>query len=76
MTLSRVFAWEDPIITLHPLYSSKMIRHQVGANTAGFHNEQADVLLEAAEAETDGTIRSELYQQFQEVVGEELPLFS
>jgi len=75
MTLSRVFSWEDPIINLHPLYSSKLIRHQVGTNTAGFHNEQADVLLEAAEAETDGDIRSGLYQQFQELVGEELPLF-
>ncbi|MFH2129739.1 MAG: ABC transporter substrate-binding protein [bacterium] len=75
MTLSRVFEWGDPLLTLHPLFSSKNVRHRIGANTAGFYSDQADVLLEAASIESEPGVRAGLYQQFQEVIVEELPLF-
>ncbi len=75
MTLSRVFEWGDPIMNLHPLFSSENIRHQVGDNTAGIYNEQVDVLLKAAETEPDPEIRAGLYRQFQSLISEELPLY-
>jgi len=75
MTLSRVFEWGDPIINLHPLFSSEKIAHQVGSNTAGVYNEQVDVLLNAAGREGDPEIRAGLYQQFQALISEELPLY-
>lgn len=75
MTLSRMFEWGDPLVNLHPLISSKHLRHRVGANTSGFRNEQADVLLDAAGNEPDSEIRAGLYRQLQTLVAEELPLY-
>ena len=75
MTLSQVFEWGDPIMNLHPLFSSKNIRHRVGDNTAGVYNELVDVLLNAAGTEADPVIRTGLYQQFQTLISEELPLY-
>ncbi|MBU2647140.1 hypothetical protein KKI24_20695 [bacterium] len=75
MTLARVIEWGDPLLTLQPLFSSRNVRHRIGANTAGFYSDQADVLLEAASIETDPGTRAGLYQQFQDVIVEELPLF-
>lgn len=75
MTLSRVIEWGDPLINMHPLLGSNHLRHRVGANTAGFYNEQADVLLGAAGSEQNSEIRAGLYYQLQTLISEELPLY-
>lgn len=75
MSLSRVITWGNPGITLHPLFSSRHLEHRLGSNTSGFYSEQADVLLKAAEKETEPTIQSMLYNQFQSLAAEQLPLY-
>lgn len=74
MNLAEVKVWGDPLISLHQLFSSRFLDHRLGANTSGFVNEQADVLLDAAGSESNGEIRSQLYGQFQVLISDELPL--
>jgi len=75
MILSHVHALDDPSLRLHSMFNSRQMIHRCDANTSGFSNEQADVLLEAAESETDPEIRRQLYGQLQDLIREQLPLF-
>jgi ABC-type transport system substrate-binding protein len=44
-----------------------------GLNLAGYENEDVDTLLDEARVETDETIRTEKYKQFQELVTADMP---
>ncbi len=77
MTWDTVFNWGDPVIGVHRTYLSSNIKEGViWSNTQSYQNSEVDSLLEQAGIETDSTKRAELYAQFQEIVADELPLYT
>lgn len=67
-------AGPDPAIGTQRFYWSRNIQPGVAfSNGAAYRNPQVDQLLEAAQVETDGAKRRELYRRFQHIVQTDLP---
>jgi len=75
MSMDIVFNWGDPVIGVHRTYLSSNIREVIWSNTQGYENERVDELLDMAGRELDTDARASLYQEFQQIVGEELPVY-
>lgn len=76
LTLDAVYNWGDPVIGVHRTYLSSNIRPGViWSNTQGYANPKVDELLNAAAVETDPEKRKALYDEFQLVVGEDVPVY-
>lgn len=77
VTMDDVFNWGDPVIGVHRTYLSTNIRKGViWSNTQGYSNPTVDILMEQAASELDFQKRYALYQQFQEIIVDELPVYS
>ncbi|MFK8080791.1 MAG: ABC transporter substrate-binding protein [Granulosicoccus sp.] len=77
MTWDTVFNWGDPVIGVHRTYQSSNIKPGViWSNTQSYQNERVDELLEMAGVESDDTKRAQLYAEFQQIVTDELPLYT
>ncbi|MBU0961166.1 MAG: ABC transporter substrate-binding protein [Proteobacteria bacterium] len=77
VTMDDVFNWGDPVIGVHRTYLSSNIRKGViWSNTQGYSNATADNLMEQAASELDFQKRYALYKQFQEIIVDELPVYS
>ena len=75
MSMDVVFNWGDPVIGVHRTYLSTNIRPVIWSNTQGYANPRVDELLNAAARETDIDARKALYFEFQDIVGDELPVY-
>ena len=76
LTMDVVFNWGDPAIGVHRTYLSSNIRKGViWSNTQQYKNLRVDTLLNDAGTELDPAKRKELYDQFQMIVGKDLPLY-
>lgn len=75
MSMDVVFNWGDPVIGVHRTYLSSNIRPVIWSNTQGYSNPRVDELLDAAGRETDVEARKALYFEFQDIVGDELPVY-
>ncbi|MEZ5872024.1 MAG: ABC transporter substrate-binding protein [Nitratireductor sp.] len=76
MTMDVVFNWGDPVIGVHRTYLSSNIKPGViWSNTQGYKNEKVDELLAKAAVEPDQAKRKALYDEFQMIVGDELPIY-
>lgn len=74
MTTDNVWNWGDPAIGVHRTFLSSNIRNIVWTNTQSYKNERVDELLELAAAELDLDKRKALYEEFQQIVSDELPI--
>jgi peptide/nickel transport system substrate-binding protein len=76
LTMDSVFNWGDPVIGVHRTYLSSNIRKGViWSNTQQYANERVDELLDQAAVENDQDRRKELYDEFQMIVMDELPVY-
>jgi len=76
MTMDVVFNWGDPVIGVHRTYlSSNIIKGVIWSNTQSYSNPEVDKLLNAAASEQDVVKRKALYDQFQMIVGDDLPIY-
>jgi peptide/nickel transport system substrate-binding protein len=75
MTMDIVFNWGDPVIGVHRTYLCSNIREGViWSNTQSYCNEKVDKLLKQAARELDTEKRKELYEEFQRIVVDEVPI--
>ncbi len=75
-TLDDVFNWGDPVIGVHRTYLSDNIRKGViWSNTQGYRNPEVDSLLARAGSEIDFEKRYALYQKFQRIITDDLPVY-
>jgi peptide/nickel transport system substrate-binding protein len=76
MTMDEVYNWGDPVIGVHRTYLSSNIRKGViWSNTQQYSNPKVDELLGKAAVEMDEAKRKDLYDQFQMIVGDDLPIY-
>ncbi len=76
MTMDAVYNWGDPIIGVHRTYLSSNIRKGViWSNTQQYSNPKVDDLLAKAAVEIDQAKRKALYDEFQMIVGDDLPIY-
>ncbi|MDP6564790.1 MAG: ABC transporter substrate-binding protein [Alphaproteobacteria bacterium] len=76
MTMDLPFNWGDPVIGVHRSYLSTNIKKGViWSNTQSYANAKVDELLGMAGRELDPAKRKGLYQQFQKIVVDELPVY-
>lgn len=76
VTMDQVFNWGDPVIGVNRTYMSSNIREGViWSNTQQYSNAKVDELLEKAALETDQEKRKALYDEFQEIVVDESPIY-
>lgn len=76
LTMDTVFNWGDPVIGVARTYSSENIRKGViWSNTQQYSNQAVDKLLNAAAVEPDQAKRKALYDEFQEIVARDAPIF-
>ncbi|MCP4579123.1 MAG: ABC transporter substrate-binding protein [Deltaproteobacteria bacterium] len=76
MTFDSVYNWGDPVIGVHRTYlSSNIIKGVIWSNTQGYINPNVDALMEQAGSELDFQKRYALYQKFQKIITDELPVF-
>lgn len=70
--LDEVFAWHDPLIGTHRLYSSQNTGKEVLWTNIGYYeNSDVDRLFDAVNRETNTKKRKELYAQLQEVLSQD-----
>jgi peptide/nickel transport system substrate-binding protein len=75
MTMDASFNWGDPVIGVHRAYQADNIRKGVvWSNTQNYRNEKVDAIFQQASQEMDGTKRKALYDEFQQIVTDELPV--
>ncbi len=75
MTMDVVFNWGDPVIGVHRTFLSSNIKKGViWSNTQNYKNKKVDSLLNEASS-ASGESRKKLYDEFQEIVAEELPIY-
>jgi peptide/nickel transport system substrate-binding protein len=67
------FSYGDPMIGVHRFYRCDNHIHVVWANTGGYCNPKVDKIMEMATTETDFTKRKALYDEFQQILTEDLP---
>jgi peptide/nickel transport system substrate-binding protein len=66
--------WENPgVINSDPYQIWHSSQSEKGSNYAGFKNEEADRIIEAARLEFDKDKRVRMYHRFQEIIYEEQP---
>jgi peptide/nickel transport system substrate-binding protein len=76
MTMDAVYNWGDPVIGVHRTYLSSNIRKGViWSNTQQYSNPKVDDLLAKAGLEMDAGKRKMLYDEFQMIVGDDLPIY-
>lgn len=76
MTMDAVYNWGDPVIGVHRTYLSSNIRKGViWSNTQQYSNPKVDELLTQAAVENDPDKRKALYDEFQMIVGDDLPIY-
>jgi len=63
------------VIGVHRTYLSTNIRPVIWSNTQGYANPEVDRLLNEAARELDTDRRRDLYFQFQDIVGNDLPVY-
>ncbi|HVW57852.1 MAG TPA: ABC transporter substrate-binding protein [Rhizobiaceae bacterium] len=75
LTMDEVYNWGDPVIGVHRTYLSSNIRKGViWSNTQQYRNPKVDDLLNKAAVEMDAAKRKAFYDQFQMIVGDDLPI--
>ena len=74
-TMNTHWNYPDPVIGVHRIYLCANIRKIVWSNTQGYCNERVDALLREAGSTLDVRKRKALYEEFQRIVNEELPLY-
>ncbi len=76
MTMDVVFNWGDPVIGVNRTYlSNNIVKGVIWSNTQSYSNPEVDKLLNAAAVEMDPKKRKTLYDEFQMIVGEDLPIY-
>jgi len=75
MTMNNVWNWGDPVIGVHRSYLSTNRVGVIFTNNTGYENAEVDAILDKAGQATDTTERTELYAEFQQIVGDELPIY-
>ena len=75
MSWDTVFNWGDPVIGVHRTYDSTNIAKGVWSNTQGYANERVDELMAMAAVEGDPAKRKALYDEFQAIIADELPVY-
>ena len=75
MTINNVWNWGDPVIGVHRTYLCDNRVGVIWTNNTGYCNSSADRLLEAAGQELDPEARRVLYEQFQQIVAEDVPIY-
>lgn len=76
LTMDLVFNWGDPVIGVARTYLSTNIKKGViWSNTQQYSNPEVDKLLEQAAVEPAPAKRKALYDQFQEIVVHDAPIF-
>ena len=75
MTINNVWNWGDPVIGVHRTYLSDNRVGVIWTNNTGYSNSAVDRLLQAAGQELDPEARTVLYEQFQQIVAEEVPIY-
>ncbi len=76
LTMDSVFNWGDPVIGVHRTYlSSNIIPGVIWSNTQQYSNPRVDELLAQAAVELDQDKRKALYGEFQQIVGQDLPIY-
>jgi peptide/nickel transport system substrate-binding protein len=75
LSWDTVFNWGDPVIGVHRTYSSDNIGKGVWSNTQGYANARVDELMEMAGVENDPEKRKALYDEFQQIIADEVPLY-
>ncbi|MDK3073524.1 ABC transporter substrate-binding protein [Sedimentitalea sp. JM2-8] len=75
LSWDSVYNWGDPVIGVHRTYSSDNIGKGVWSNTQGYSNARVDELMELAGRENDPEKRKALYNEFQEIIANEVPLY-
>ena len=76
LTMDVVFNWGDPVIGVHRTYlSSNIVKGVIWSNTQSYSNPKVDDLLNAAAVEMDPAKRKGLYDEFQTVVGGDVPIY-
>ena len=67
--LDELFAWHDPLIGLHRLYSSKNIgKNVLWTNIGNYENPKVDALFDTVVGEADEKNRKKLYGDLQKVL--------
>ena len=74
-TMNTHWNYPDPVIGVHRIYLCGNIRKTIWSNTQGYCNETVDALLGKAGSTIDFDRRKALYEEFQRIVNEELPLY-
>lgn len=76
LTMDIVFNWGDPVIGVHRTYlSTNIVPGVIWSNTQQYQNEKVDEILDAAGKAKDQEERKALYAEFQQIVGQELPVY-
>ncbi len=75
MTINNVWNWGDPVIGVHRTYLSDNRVGVIWTNNTGYANPAVDRLLQAAGQELDPEARTVLYEQFQQIVADEVPIY-
>jgi peptide/nickel transport system substrate-binding protein len=75
MSWDTVFNWGDPVIGVHRTYDSSNIAKGVWSNTQGYANARVDELMAMAAVESDSVKRKALYDEFQQIIADELPVY-
>jgi len=76
ITMDQVFNWGDPVIGVNRTYLTSNIREGViWSNTQQYSNPKVDELLAAAATEVDPAKRKALYDEFQEIVVNDSPIY-
>jgi len=74
-TMNTHWTYPDPVIGVHRIYLCANIKKTVWSNTQGYCNERVDALLREAGATLGVGRRKALYEEFQRIVSDELPLY-
>lgn len=75
LSVESVFTWGDPIIGVHRTYLSSNIRPGVPfSNTTRYNNPKVDEILQQAGQEMDEQKRRKLYETFQAIIVEDMPI--
>ena len=76
LSMDVVFNWGDPVIGVHRTYLCDNIRKGViWSNTQQYCNPRVDELLNAAAVELDQAKRAALYGEFQQIIGQDVPIY-
>lgn len=75
LSWDTVFNWGDPVIGVHRTYDSTNIAKGVWSNTQGYANDRVDELMAMAAVESDPAKRKALYDEFQAIIADEVPVY-